>query len=94
MVEIYNGALDVDLKGEIRIRTGTTSAAIFADRMKAPAYGNEQVRHLPLILFPSLAILAPASLNVSDSTMYDHSREEDRIKPWEGRPESCNQTPG
>jgi hypothetical protein len=57
------------------------------------AYRDKQIRHLPFIFFPCFAILSPTPLNVSDGTMNDHGREEDRIKPWEGRLESCDQAP-
>ena len=80
------------LKCKIRKCTGNPISAKFAERGRI-AYRNKQIRHLPFIFFPCFAILSPTPLNVSDGTMNDHGREEDRIKPWEGRLESCDQTP-
>ena len=57
------------------------------------AHGNKQVRHSPFILFPSAAILALTSLDVSDSAMNNHCREEERVKPGEGRLKSGDQPP-
>jgi hypothetical protein len=94
MAESYNGSPGVGLSREIRIRTWTRVSSYICRQDEGTTHGDEQVWHLPFILFPGFAILDPAPLDVSDSAMDNHGGEEDRIKPWEGRPESCKQTPG
>ena len=56
------------------------------------AYGNEQVRNLPLILLPGLAVLESAALNVAPGSVGDHAAEKDGVEPREGAPKrGCEQ---
>lgn len=50
--------------------------------MVGTTYRNEYPRNHLLIFHPSLSILGPAPLDVPACTVQNHSREENRIKPW------------
>lgn len=56
-------------------------------------YGNEQVRHLSLILGPSFTVLVPAALDIAQGAVADHSGKEDRVEPREGALEASDQAP-
>jgi hypothetical protein len=61
---------------------------------RVQTYRDEQIRHKPLILLPALAILLPASLNISECTMDDHARKEHGVEPREWAVESGDEAPG
>lgn len=56
-------------------------------------YGDEQVRHLSLILLPRIAILLPAPLDVPHGAMCNHAAEEDGVEPREGAAEARDEAP-
>jgi hypothetical protein len=49
-------------------------------------YRNEEIRHLLLVLLPSISVLASTTLDISHGTMNNHNHEEHRVKPWERAP--------
>lgn len=57
------------------------------------AYRNEQVGNLSLVLSPSLTVLVPAALDVTQSTVADHARKEQRVEPRERAVKAGNKTP-
>lgn len=59
----------------------------------ARAYRDEQIRHQLLILRPTLPILLLTPLNISICTVHNHTRKEERVKPWEWATEPRDQTP-
>lgn len=56
-------------------------------------YRDKQVRNLSLVLPPGLAVLVPATLDITHRTVSDHAGEEQRIEPREGATEPSNEAP-
>ena len=57
------------------------------------AYWNEQIRNLSFILFPSIAILGRALLNISVGSMQNHRGEECSVEPRERTIKASDETP-
>ena len=54
---------------------------------------HEDVWHLLAVSHPIIAVLRGASLHVASDPMHQHTQEEERVKEWNRRPETTDESP-
>ena len=85
---------ECDLYKEGYLKTHTTHCELARKELNGLwTYRNEQIRDLPLVFRPSLAILLPTALHISPCSMYNHRREKGRIEPREWAVETSDKPP-
>lgn len=79
---------------EFMLRRRTKSMLVYSHKFeRTRTHGNEQVRNLSLILSPSLTVLVPAALDITQRTVTDHARKEQRVEPRERAVKASDKTP-